>query len=363
MFNGLGMNISNLSRLSDARSRSVSPENFTGEPGKGGMATEGTGKNCAREMGRGWKISPSVSIAPGETITLADISGQGAVQSIWMTGQLSLESILRIYWDGSDTPSVEVPLPAFFALFTNKAENNNGLFPLLTSSAVMVAPCRGMSCYWEMPFRSSFRFTLENRSAHNQVCYYQINYTLTEVPDDCAYFHAQYRQSCPVPYMGVHTVLDGIKGKGQFVGCAMYAGLNSAGGWWGEGEFKFYIDSDTEYPTICGTGTEDYFLGAYNWDNGGKYETYSGPYAGMFQVIPSNGLYASQMRFSMYRWHIPDPIRFESGIKVTVQDLGWRSDGRYLSRRDDIRTVAYWYQSAPASDFPTLPSVEELEIN
>mgnify|MGYP005815454827 FL=1 len=83
----------------------------------------------------------------------------------------------------------------------------------------------------------------------------------------------------------------------------------------------------------------------------------------MFQVIPSNGLYASQMRFSMYRWHIPDPIRFESGIKVTVQDLGWRSDGRYLSRRDDIRTVAYWYQSAPASDFPTLPSVEELEIN
>lgn len=362
MFCGLGSNISNISRLSDAKTRSVSPENFTGEPGKGGAATEGTGKNCARELGTGWKISPSVNIAPGSTFTLADISGQGAVQSIWMTGQISNDSILRIYWDGCEKPSVEVPLPAFFALFTNSNKNNSGFFPTLTSSAVMVAPCRGLSCFWEMPFRKGFRFTLENRSDKTQTCYYQINYTLTEIPEDCAYFHAQFRQSCPLKYKEVHTVLDGITGKGNYVGTAMYAGLNGAGGWWGEGEFKFYIDGDDDYPTVCGTGTEDYFLGAYNWDSDGKYQTYSGPYAGMFQVISPDGLYSAQHRFSMYRWHIPDPIRFDRGIKVTVQDLGWRTEGRYLARRDDIKTVAYWYQTLPSPNFPELPPPEELEI-
>ncbi len=351
----------NLSVLTESVTRSVSPENFSGEPGKGGAATDGTGKACARELGTGWKISPSVNIEAGKEFILADIAGTGMIKSVWMTGQISEKSILRIFWDESEKPSVEVPLPAFFALFTNSIKNGNGTFPIISSQAVMVTPCRGFSCFWQMPFRKGFRFTLTNLSDKTQTIYYQINYEIGEIPENCAYFHAQYRQSCPVNG-GIHTILDGVNSKGHYVGTAMYVGLNGEGGWWGEGEFKFYMDGDTEFPTVCGTGTEDYFLGAYNWDCNGKYQTYSGPYAGMFQYIPPDGLYCSQSRFSMYRWHITDPVRFHSGIKVTVQNLGWRSGGRYLVRRDDIKTVAYWYQTLPSPEFPKLPSADELEL-
>lgn len=362
MFNGLGMNMSNLSRLSDAKTRSISAENITGEPGKGGMATEGIGAPFAKDLGIGWKISPCINIEAGATFTVADVQGEGAVQSMWMTGDVDNDSIIRIYWDGQEEPSVEVPFPAFFALFTNKNTNNDGDFPFLNSAAVMIAPNRGFSCNWEMPFRKSFKMTLENRSSHNRSLFYQINYTLTQVPDDCAYFHAQFRQSCPVKYKEVHTILDGVEGKGQFVGCAMYAGLNRAGRWWGEGEVKFYIDDDGEFPTICGTGTEDYFLGAFDWDVNKRYRTYSGLYAGMFQMIPSDGLYESQQRFCMYRWHIPDPVRFEKNIKITIQDLGWRTEKKWLAREDDIKTVAFWYQTLPTAKMPKLPEPSELEI-
>jgi hypothetical protein len=138
-------------------------------------------------------------------------------------------------------------------------------------------------------------------------------------------------------------------------------GVNNSG-WWGEGEIKFFMDGDKEFPTICGTGTEDYFGGAYNWDANGKYTTYSGPYMGMYQVIQPDALYGSQQRFSLYRWHIMDPIRFETDLKVTLQDLGWRSGGRYLSRQDDFASVAYWYQTLPAAAFPKFPERNALEV-
>ena len=194
--------------------------------------------------------------------------------------------------------------------------------------------------------------TLENRSVENKVMYYQINYTLTEVPEHAAYFHAQFRRTNPLKYMEDYVIVDGIKGKGHYVGTALYVGLNGANGWWGEGEIKFFIDGDEDYPTICGTGTEDYFGGAYNWDVDGEYTTYTTPFMGMYQVIQPNGLYISQQRFAMYRWHVMDPIRFEKDLKITLQDLGWRSDRRYLPRQDDMASVAYWYQALPAAPFP-----------
>lgn len=120
--------------------------------------------------------------------------------------------------------------------------------------------------------------------------------------------------------------------------------------------------SSAEARSICGTGTEDYFGGAYDWDVNGKYNTYSGPFMGMYSVTQPDGLYGSQQRFSLYRWHVMDPIRFESGLKVTLQDLGWHRGGRYLPRRDDFMSVAYWYQTLPAEKFPPLPSIDELEI-
>lgn len=213
-FNGLDMGMGNLARLSDAKSRSISAENFTGEAGKGGMATEGTGAGCARDLGLGWKVSPSVAIEAGETFTMADIEGPGAIQHIWLTSAPNVwrNFILRIYWDGEETPSVEAPIGDFFCNGWQERCNVNS-FP------VAVNPAGGMNCYWQMPFRKSARFTMENASPEKAVLYYQIDYTLTEVPTDMAYFHAQWRRTNPVPYKDVHTLLDGVQGKGHYVGC------------------------------------------------------------------------------------------------------------------------------------------------
>jgi hypothetical protein len=361
-FNGLGMSLGTLPRLSAAQSRSISPENFTGEKGRGGMAAEGTGAAAARDLGVGWKVSPSIRIAPGETRVLADIQGSGAIQQVWMTPTGHWRhSILRIYWDGLDLPSVECPVGDFFAC-------GWGRYAQVSSLAVCVNPGSAFNCYWEMPFRSGCRMTLTNLADAEMTLYYQVNYTLTAVPDDAAYFHAQFRRANPLPYKQVYTILDGVQGQGHYAGTYMAWGVNNAG-WWGEGEIKFYIDGDGDFPTICGTGTEDYFCGSYNFDLGrehGGYREFTTPYAGLPQVIRPDGLYDSQTRFGMYRWHIMDPVRFQRDLRVTIQALGWRTgprgQRRYLPLQDDIASVAYWYQTLPPAPFPTLPDRDYLEV-
>ncbi|MBM4044601.1 MAG: DUF2961 domain-containing protein [Planctomycetes bacterium] len=356
-FNGLGMSLGNLSRLSRAKSRSLSAENFTGEKGKAGMATEGTGKNCARELGQGWKVSPSVRIEPGQTFTLADLAGPGAIQQVWMTptGHWRF-SILRIYWDGEAQPSVECPVGDFFASGWNR-------FAPIASLPVCVNPGSAFNSYWEMPFRRHCRMTMTNIGLEAMTLYYQINYTLTDVPDECACFHAQFRRVNPLPYKQAYTLVDGVKGWGHYVGTYMAWGVNNCG-WWGEGEIKFFLDGDKEFPTLCGTGTEDYFCGSYNFENKEKkqYQEFTTPYAGLPLVIRPDGLYVSQTRFSLYRWHIMDPIRFEQDLRVTIQALGWRAGGRYLPLQDDIASVAYWYQADPHAPFPPLPERDYLEV-
>ena len=356
MFNGLGMNLGNLSRLSNAKTRSICAENFTGEKGKGGMAIPEPGVGPARELGQKWKISPCVTVKAGETFTACDIEGPGAIQHIWVTptGDWRHE-ILRIYWDDNENPSVECPIGDFFACAYKEP------FMPLSSLPVCVNPGSAFNCYWEMPFRKRCRVTLENISKDDMVFFYQIDYTLTDVPEDCAYFHAQFRRTNPLPYMEDYTILDGVKGKGHFVGTYMAWGVNNTG-WWGEGEIKFFMDGDSEFPTICGTGTEDYFCGSYNFDVKGQYTEYCTPYAGLAKVIRPNGTYESQQRFSLYRWHIMDPIRFDSDLKVTIQALGWRKGGRFLPLQDDIASVAFWYQTLPSAPFPKLPCPNGLEI-
>lgn len=355
-FNGLDLNLGNLYRVSNAKTRSISPENFTGEKGKGGMATEGTGQKAARDLGQGWKVSPSVKIAAGETFTIAEIDGPGAIQQIWMTPQNPWRFlILRFYWDGESEPSVEVPVGDFFANGWNKYAHVNSL-------SVNVNPGSGFNSFWVMPFRKSCKITLENLNTEESVLYYQVNYTLTDIPEDAAYFHAQFRRTNPLKEGDVYTILDGVEGWGHYVGTYMCWGSNSSG-WWGEGEIKFYLDGDKEFPTICGTGTEDYFLGSYFFTVDNKYKTYTAAYAGMPQVLTPDGLWNSQQRFGLYRWHIMDPVRFEKDIKITIQALGWRSGGRYAQLRDDISSVAIWYQMEPHKPFPPLPSKDELEID
>ena len=354
-FNGLGMNMGNLSRLSSAQTRSISAENFTGEKGKGGMATPGAGANLARGLGQGWKVSPCIRIEPGKTVTLADVAGPGAIQQIWMTptGRWRF-SIVRIYWDGQEQPSVECPVGDFFA-------SGWGGYAQLNSLAVCVNPGSAFNCYWEMPFRKHARITFENIDREAMTLFYQINYTLTDVPQDAAYFHAQFRRVNPLPYKSVHTIVEGIEGQGQYVGTYLAWGVNNTG-WWGEGEIKFFMDGDGEFPTICGTGTEDYFCGSYNFDVGGQYREFSTAYTGLHQVIRPDGAYRSQQRFGMYRWHIADPVRFQQDLRVTIQALGWRPSGGYLTLQDDIASVAYWYQALPTAPFPALPDRDALEV-
>ncbi|MCE7909749.1 MAG: DUF2961 domain-containing protein [Candidatus Omnitrophica bacterium] len=355
MFNGLNLSLGNLSRLSHAKSRSISPENFKGEKGKGGMATEGTGSFCARDLGQGWKISPSVKIAPGQVFELADIEGPGAIQQIWMTPTGNWRfSIIRFYWDDEETPSIEAPVGDFFGMGWCQYAHLNSL-------PVCVNPGSAFNCYWEMPFRKKCRITFENIADDEMVLFYQINYSLTDVPEDAAYFHAQFRRSNPLPYKEDYTLLDGVRGWGHYVGTCMAWGVNNAG-WWGEGEIKFFMDGDDRWATIVGTGTEDYFCGSYNFDRQGKYTEFSTAYAGLHQVIRPDGTYNSQQRFGMYRWHIMDPIRFESDLRVTIQALGWRSGKRYLPLQDDIASTVFWYQAEPHAPFPKLPNREYLEV-
>ncbi len=364
-FNGIDANMSNIFRMSDAKTRSISPENFNGEKGKGGMAVEGTGKGASRDLGKGWKVSPSVIIKSKTTFTVAEIDGSGSIQHIWMTPTgVWRNSILRFYWDDEKTPSVEVPVGDFFGM-------GWGQYSPLQSLAVCVNPGSAFNCYWPMPFRKKCRITMENIDEKDMVLYYQVDYILTEVPSDAAYFHAQFRRTNPLPYKGVYTLLDGVKGRGQYVGTYIAMGVHN-NGWWGEGEIKFYMDGDTEYPTICGTGTEDYFCGSYDFDTRKKnaygventdYTEFSTPYSGLHQVIRGDGHYNVSQRFGMYRWHITDPIRFEKDLKVTIQALGWRSEGRYLPLQDDIASTVFWYQAEPHAPFPALPGKDALEVN
>ena len=356
-FNGLNMGLGTLPLLSNAITRSISAENFTGEKGKAGMATEGTGAHCARDLGQGWKISPSVVIQGESTFTMAEIAGPGAIQHIWLTCFPAhwRNLILRMYWDNEEHPSVEVPIGDFFCNGWCERSNVNSL-------PIAVNPAGGMNSYWLMPFRKAAKITVENRGSDAATLYYQVDYTLTQVPDDAAYFHAQWRRSNPVKYKDVHTLLDGVKGKGHYVGTYIAWQVNNTG-WWGEGEIKFYMDGDQQFPTICGTGTEDYFGGAWNFEHpSGQYGTYSTPFLGLHQVIKPDGLYRSQQRFGMYRWHVMDPIRFEQDLKVTIQALGWRSGNRYLPLQDDIASVAYWYQSEPHAPHPELPDQDSMEV-
>ncbi len=342
--------------LSDFESRSVCAENFTGEKGKAAMATEGTGANASRELGQGWKVSPSVRIPAGETLVLADVKGEGMINHIWITDtyRINRRLILRMYWDGSEAPSVEVPLHDFFA-----ATDYNSA-PLISSLAVCVNPKKAMNCYWDMPFRKGFKITLENIGPDEITTYYQIDYRLGKMPENIAYFHTQFRRSNPLPYKDVHTILDGVTGKGHYVGTYLYWGVNN-NGWWGEGEIKFYMDGDKDFPTICGTGTEDYFCGAWNFDIGGKYVPFCTPYSGM-RVSHTDEAYASNRRFGLYRWHLTDAIFFHKDLKVTIQALGWRSEGRYLPLQDDISSTAYFYLDHPADVRGTLPDKNGLEL-
>jgi hypothetical protein len=342
----LGCELANVALLSDAETRSISAENPTGERGGGARALPEPG-SAASMLGPGWKVRPCITLEPGSTTTLADIEGPGVVQHIWITVSTKAyrDVVLRMYWDGESTPSVEVPLGDFFC-------NGHALRCNVNSLPIAVNPSGGFNSYWPLPFAQRARITVENqRWERIDGFFYQITYALTEVPAQAGRFHAQWRRSLTTRAYPEHVILEGVRGQGHYVGTFL-AWSQFSNGWWGEGEIKFYLDGDREHPTICGTGTEDYFGGA--WGFGG--ETYSTAFLGyplyrkMEGEVPRHGL---------YRWHILDPIRFKQELKVTIQALGWWPNGTFEPLTDDIASVGYWYQEEPHAPFPMLPPVHE----
>ncbi len=345
-FTGLSPDLGSLPVVSKARTRSITAENPTGQKGNGARK-EPEGEGPASDLGKGWKVKPCITLPEESTTTLADIEGPGVIQHIWITvtEEAYRDCVLRFYWDGEQEPSIEVPLGDFFA-------NCHGMRYNVNSLPVSVNPSGGFNCYWQMPFREQAKITVENQKEEEiPGFFYQITYALQEVPDNAAYLHCQWRRSMTTRQKPRHVIVDNIKGQGHYVGTVL-SWTQFSDGWWGEGEVKFYMDGDEEHPTICGTGTEDYFGGAWCFDG----ETYSTPYLGypLYHkepgTVPKHGL---------YRWHIQDPIRFEQDLKVTVQALGWWPNGKYEPLTDDIASAAYWYQLEPHTVFPELPAKEE----
>lgn len=359
-------NLSNLFMKRDAESRSISAENPTGERGKGGMATADTTLNqscatCARELGQKWKVSPCARIPAGQTFTMMEVAGPAVIRHIWITvaPKHYRSLILRVYWDGQAQPSIECPLGDFFCQGWNKVQD---IFAL----PINVNPDGGMNCFFPMPFRQQVRITVENTAPQDlEHFFYTVNYTLEEVNDTSLFFHAQWRRTNPLPYQSDYLMIDGIRGQGQYVGAFMCWQQNSSG-WWGEGEIKMFLDGDGEFPTICGTGTEDYFGGA--WGFGGR--NYSSPYFGhqhtgtlaAFTHEPVPGQSRAGSRLTLYRFHIHDPVFFKENLKVTMQAIGWRAEGRYLPLQDDISSVVYWYQTLPTTPFPAFPGRDQREV-
>jgi hypothetical protein len=349
------IDLANLYQQRHAESRSLSAENFKGEKGAGGKATFETSlhprsANCARDLGPGWKLSPCLEIPAGESVTIMDHDGPGVIRHIWVTldSKWYRDLILRVYWEGQENPSIESPIGDFMCCSWNGRQN-------ILALPINVNPSGGMNCYFVMPFKEHARIVLENDSPNDLPSfYYTINYTLEPVEEQVLYFHAQWRRTNPVPYGDDYLLIDGIHGQGQYVGTFMSWQQNNAG-WWGEGEIKMFIDGDKDYPTICGTGTEDYFGGA--WCFNGEF---SAPFLGFQTVTGENCQVGARM--TMYRFHVHDPVYFQSDLQVTIQALGWRNEDRYLPLQDDIASVVYWYQTLPTAPFPDFPARDLREI-
>jgi hypothetical protein len=353
----LNIGLGSLPVMMDIETRLISPENPTGEKAKGGMAIPDPAdpdlpfSKAAVHLGQGWKVRPFVKPKAGETITIMDVAGPGVIQHIWMATETNWigngrASVLRFYWDGEKEPSIEVPMTDFFAV-------GHDMFARVNSLAVVVNPMSALNCYWPMPFRKHARITFTNEGDKDLgLMTYQITYAKGGIPENTAYFHAQWRRATVDTSHPEYTILDGVKGKGKYVGTFLaWTQLHS--GWFGEGEVKFFVDGDGRFPTICGTGTEDYFGGSYGFP-----EVYTTAYVG--NTLDNKGAAdGGPRKWSLYRWHIMDPVWFKKELRMTIQALGWYNGkpGGYRPLADDIASVAYWYQVEPHNAFPGLPEV------
>ena len=320
-------------------SRSICFENVTGEPHVGGQA--------ASHLGGGRKGAPAKAIPAGRSEILCNISGPGTIRHIWMTGGFRTPAVLRklvlrAWWDGQKHPSIECPLGDFFGLAHSKVTSYQSAVHSIGRNAAL-------NIWLAMPFVKGARITLTNEHDKDVMLYYQIDYTINDThPDNVGRLHCLFRRENPTNLKEDFTVLPQRQGKGCFVGCLL--GIRTLeGNWWGEGEIKIFMDGDETFPTICGTGSEDYVCLSY-----GMQDT---PFLYHGCNLNKDGL------ISMYRWHLPDPIYWKKECRITIQQIGWSKEksgtpnsGLY-ERQDDWSCATFWYESVPSAPLAPLPGL------
>lgn len=301
------------------------------------------------------------SVPAGQTLTLAEMKGSGAIRHIWMTTGEDNNNlrgmVLRMYWDGEDTPSVQCPLGDFFGLGHGKATYFTSL-PLQTFYL-------GFNCWFQMPYSNGAKITVTNDMDRDTILYFYIDYQeWDQCPEDLGRFHASWSRQLVIkkeeelgPNRTGHeqrlnksgkdnyVVLD-ASGKGHYVGCVLHLDTNEPG-WWGEGDDMIFIDGEVWPPNIHGTGTEDYFCGAWNYNK--LNQPYCAPYFGYH--YKGNNDYTG--KHSQYRFHIEDPIYFEKSIQVTIEH------GHANDRQGDWTSTAYWYQINRTKPLPDVGSFED----
>lgn len=341
-------------------SRSVTGENRTGNAGEGGRA--------ASELGIGRKGAPFHVLKPGETYQLCDIEGSGTIRHIWMTGHwfefhwkgeqgrsdMLRRLVVHAYWDGQEHPSIECPLGDFMGVAHSKTT-------FYESAAHSIGPQGSFNFWLPMPFASRARITLTNESGKDCEVYHQIDYTLGDRhPKDVGRLHVLFRRENPTTPKADFELLPQRVGKGRFIGAVI--GVRTLHpGWWGEGEVKVYLDGDEEFPTICGTGSEDYVGLSYGLQSATyRYHGCSLKFESEQQseaVDLRNGRMGTMNRqyLSMYRWHILDPVYWEKACRITVQQIGCC----LYERDDDWSAASFWYEAVPSAPLPQMPTLEE----
>lgn len=328
-------------------SRSASFENPTGARGNGGRA--------ASPIGVGRKGAPYKYIAPGETVVLCDVAGAGTIRHIWMTGfkgkpHAFRSMVVRAYWENQEHPSVECPLGDFMGFAHAK--------PISYQSAVHSTAAKddgaqtGLNIWLPMPFKEHARITLTNESAEKIRIFYQIDYTIGDKhPEKLGRLHVCFVRQNPTTLKQDFEILPKRSGEGSYIGAVIgIRSIKDDDVWWGEGEVKIFLDGDTEFPTICGTGAEDYVCFAYGMHD---------------QTYLYHGCSLDKNRFvSMYRWHLPDPVYWKKECRVTIQQIGYspkqnaKTGSPYRNRRDDMSSATFWYELVPSAPLPEFPNLK-----
>lgn len=346
----------------EIESRSISFENPTGAPGAGGTAVNS-------QIGKGRKGAPNKLIEPTETVVLCDIQEKGTIRHIWMTGEwinfpwlkvrnmtrskLLRSIVIRAYWDDQQHPSIECPLGDFMGLAHAK------IVPF-QNSVHSIGENGALNIWLPMPFNKNARITLTNESDVSFTLFYQIDYTINDQhQDNVGRLHVNFSRENPTTPKVDFEILPKREGKGRFIGAVL--GIRTLHpGWWGEGEIKFYMDGDTEYPTICGTGSEDWIALSYEmqqtpYQYHGCNLRFISDSTTMALDLKTNQMKEMNREYiTMYRWHLPDPIYWKKDCRVTIQQIGCC----YYERKDDWSTATFWYEPVPSAPLPEMPDMQ-----